>query len=315
MKSVAIHAFGTVPGVIDLPLPDVGPRDILVRMTHASLNPIDRRIAEGFLKDRIEHRFPLVLGIDGAGVVEAVGAQVGEFHAGDFVFGRFLHAYVGNGSFSEHVALSAAAPLIRIPAGLAPELAVALPTAAVTALQAVERLALPEGSVVLVTGASGGVGTFAVQLAHAKGYKVLATASRDDAPWLEALGVEYVLDRHENVLEQLYAYCPTGINGLIDLVNPAPAFMALADYIAPGGTALSTIWAAADGLAARGIRGVNLEMEPNLGDLSDLAQRLLDGSLRAVIGRRISLEAVCDAMTQSQAGGARGKTVIDIARH
>ncbi|HBP6459678.1 TPA: NADP-dependent oxidoreductase [Pseudomonas aeruginosa] len=314
MKSIVLSAFGTMPIVDERPLPVAGPQEILIRMTHASLNPIDWRIAEGFFKDRFEHRFPLTLGIDGAGVVESIGEQVSDFEVGDSVFGRFLHSYVGNGSFSEYVAISADATLLHTPLGVPPALAAALPTAATTALQAVESLGLPPGSVVLIMGATGGVGTFAVQLARAKGYQVLASASTEAAPWLAQLGVEHVFDRTQNVPERLSTGWPAGINGLIDLVNPAPAFAELVSCIAPGGTALSSIWSAtADVAAARGVRAVNLEMLPNREDLRTLARQVLSGSLRVVIDKHISLEAVPAVMSQRQAGGARGKTVIDIA--
>lgn len=314
MKVVAINAFNDVPQVMTRQTPSIGPHDVLIRMSYASLNPIDSRIASGFLDGRMEHRFPLILGMDGAGVIEAIGSEVSRFKPGDRVCGRFVHDHVGNGSFAEFVSMSEDATLALVPPNVPLELAAALPTAGGTALQSVELLGSKAGGVLLIVGASGGVGSFAVQLARSRGWKIVASAPRDSAAWLRSVGVERVLEKGSRLLDQLYEYCPTGIDGLIDLVDPAPGFADLVTLIAPGGVAVSTVWAAEPQQAdALGVRAINLEMKPRVADLDMLLQQVGDGFLDVLIDRRIDLSSVPDVMLMRGSHPSRGKTLIQLS--
>lgn len=155
MKAVAVNAFGTAPVLMDLvrPVPEAG--QILVKLQASGLNPFDWRVGDGILKGKIPHLFPLILGVDGAGVVEAIGADVQRFKPGDRVLGQFLFGRAGQGSYADYAVIDQNAVLSRYPQTLPATLAAALPTAGITALQLSQRLDLAPGSTVLIVGATG----------------------------------------------------------------------------------------------------------------------------------------------------------------
>ncbi|WP_211754689.1 NADP-dependent oxidoreductase [Nocardioides gansuensis] len=156
-------------------MPEPGPDEILVRIHAAGLNPFDWKVADGALEGAVEHSFPLVMGSDGAGVVTAVGSGVTAFRPGDRVYGQFMKLSKGRGSHAEYALGDADGKVATIPDHLSFTLAAALPTATVTAYQAVQAAALQPGHTILVNGASGGVGQSAVQFAAGQGAWVVAT--------------------------------------------------------------------------------------------------------------------------------------------
>lgn len=175
MRAVAVSEFGATPEIMELPVPEPGPGQVQVRMRAAGLNPFDWKVADGVLGGKVRHRFPLVLGGDGAGEVAALGGGVTGFAVGDLVFGLFMRLRDGGGSYGEY-AVADAVGLARIPDGVAVTDAAALPMAGTTALNLVAEAGVARGQTVLVVGATGGVGTFVVQLAAARGAHVIATA-------------------------------------------------------------------------------------------------------------------------------------------
>ena len=201
MKAFTLDAFDTAPGIrTDLPEP-TGER--IVRVHASSVNPVDAAIAGGMLRGMAEYAFPVVLGRDFAGVVEDTGEEV---------FGFVPHAApeVGSGSWAERIALS---PFFApMPTSLSMAEAGAAPLAGITALLSVEALELTGGERVLILGATGGVGAFAVQLAARAGATVIAPAHADDRDYLEALGASDVPERGSSA----------AADALIDLVSYSP---------------------------------------------------------------------------------------------
>ncbi|NUR26014.1 MAG: alcohol dehydrogenase catalytic domain-containing protein, partial [Catenulispora sp.] len=177
MRAIAFHGFGQPAAADDLPLPEPGPGEVLVRVRSASLNGFDLGVLGGHLKDAMEHRFPVVLGKDFAGEVAAVGADTTGLAVGDRVFGVVMHPALGAGSLAEHVVVNAAYGVARLPEGLSADDAAALALAGSAALGAVDAVAPQAWETVLVVGATGGVGGYAVQLAAARGSTVVATRS------------------------------------------------------------------------------------------------------------------------------------------
>ena len=168
MRAFTLDSSDPPPGLReDLPTPQVGPDQLLVRVQASSVNPVDTFIAAGYLNAMAEHEFPVVLGRDYAGVIEQVGPAVTGYAPGDEVYGWLLHANptVHEGSWAELIAVPQGGSVARRPAGVEVVQAGAAPLAALTALAASDALELGEGATVLVVGASGGVGSFAVQLA------------------------------------------------------------------------------------------------------------------------------------------------------
>src|ERR1700733_13216075 len=148
---------------MELPEPEPEPGEILVAIDAASINPMDWRVAQGALRHRMRHQFPLVLGFDGAGRVEATGPGVTRFRVGDRVHGQFWGETIGRGTFAELVTIAAQplrGALERIPEGLESGLAAALPTAGMTADGALAMTGCQSGQTLLIIGATGGVGVF-----------------------------------------------------------------------------------------------------------------------------------------------------------
>jgi NADPH:quinone reductase len=168
MKAFALNSFDAPPGPRDdLPPPTPEANEVLVRVRASSVNGVDVAIVAGMLKGMFEHEFPIVLGRDYAGVVEQVGASVTRYEAGDGVFGFLPHANptVHDGTWTELIAAPEDISIARKPDGVVFAAAGAAPLAGITALSCVDALEPSEGSTLLVIGATGGVGGFAVQLA------------------------------------------------------------------------------------------------------------------------------------------------------
>ena len=187
MRGFALSAFDTQSALrADLSEPEPGTGDIVVRVRASSVNPVDVFIAAGALKEMAEHVFPVILGRDFAGTVEQVGSAVGRYQVGDDVLGFLLHANptVHEGSWAELIAVPEDNYVTAKPTTVDFEHAGAAPLGAVTALAALDALAPVAGESVLVVGASGGVGSFFVQLAAAAGATVIAPALTEDNEYL-----------------------------------------------------------------------------------------------------------------------------------
>ncbi|HCK00543.1 MAG TPA: NADP-dependent oxidoreductase [Serratia grimesii] len=314
MKAIAVKQLGTSPEQVEIAKPVPQPGQILVKLAAAGLNPFDWRVAEGILQGKLPHVFPLVLGTDGAGVVEAIADDVTRFSVNDRVAGKFLFGIVGAGSYAQYAVIDQRAVLARVPDDVSLTQAAALPTAAGTALKLVEKLQLAAGATLLVVGATGGVGRFVIQLAKRQGLKVIATGGADAEAALRELGAEEVIDHHRASLQQqLHQQYPLGVDGLIDLVSNAEAFSALLVILKKGGVALSTIWSAApEQLHQQGLRGGNIEAQINADELEQLLQSVARGELQVPVERLVSIQQAPEMLAQSKAGGSRGKTVLNI---
>jgi len=202
LKTIAIKAFGAADALTEMNLPDltIDANEILVGVHAFSINPMDIAGRAGYLGSPFtdEWTFPLVLGYDFAGVVQAVGSEVTDYHVGDKVFGQAPTTRPGNnGTYSEAVVVTPDL-ITPMPAGLSFDQAAALPIAGLTAYCAiVKNLNVQPGEKVLIQGGSGGVGLFAVQIAKAMGAYVATTASPNHTELLKSLGVDEVIDYHQ----------------------------------------------------------------------------------------------------------------------
>jgi NADPH:quinone reductase-like Zn-dependent oxidoreductase len=313
MKAVVVTDFGAQPMLADLPVPEPGPGEVLLRLHAAGVNPFDWKVIDGALRDAVPHAFPLVLGSDGAGVVERTGPGVTRFRPGDRVYGQFMRLEEGHGSYSEYTIAGQDGKIARIPDALPFALAAALPTASVTAYQAVEAAHLAAGHTLLINGASGGVGQSAVQFASRTGARVLATGTAGLAAYLKDLGADTVLDfTVAPTHEQVTRLHPGGIDAVLDLVTPAGGDVGpLAALVRPGGTLINTNYATdPDALAERDIHAVNFGNEPTPEVLATLAELAATGALRVRIDAEVPLDQAPAAVARIRAGHAQGKTVI-----
>lgn len=312
MRAVVMDDYDSGIRLGDIPDPTPGPGEILVEVRAASINGFDAFVASGAAKGMMQHNFPVVLGRDYAGVIASPGDGVDAFKPGDEVFGLITSMELGVGTLAERAALPANVAVAPKPAGLTFEETATLGVAGSTGQAAVEAVDPSKGERVLIAGASGGVGGFAVQLASLRGADVIATALPDDAERLLELGATEVVDYRGDCAETVRARYPDGIDALIDLVNRGPDFDAMIELMKDGGRVATALQAAdVDALAARGIRATNVSSQTDPADLSRLAGLVEAKEIVVPIQKVFSLDDALNAF-EAFRGGKRGKLVVAI---
>jgi len=311
MKALAMTDFGVPPAVIEVPDPSAGPDEVLVRVRAASLNAYDTFVAMGAMKEYLPHEFPAVIGMDVAGVVEAVGDGVEGLAAGDRVFGTMgSKGAVHDGSFGM-LATPKAAALARTPEGVDDQQAGSLGVAATTARSALDALHLTEGARVLVVGATGGVGSFAVQLAVAGGAHVIASVRPGDEQFVTDLGAAETVDYTGDLGTTVSERYPEGVDCLIDLVNRDPeAFASLASLVRKGGRAPSAVGGAGQADEIDGVAVSNVNSNPAL--LDTVAGMVADGNITVSIRRAYRLADAAEALSDFTNRHTLGKLVIAV---
>ena len=313
MKAVAVSAFKAVPQIMELPEPDVKPGTIKIRLAAAGLNPYDWKLVDGIMDGHMPHTFPMILGTDGAGVVTATGEGVTRFRKGDRVYGQVLHAPIGEGSYAVYVVVPENARITHAPEKISLSEAAAVPTAGMTGAQLLEKSGLRAGQTLLLIGATGGVGSFTVQLAKAKGIQVIGTAgSAEEAERLRSLGATTIINYKETpVRETVRQQYPAGVDGLIDLINNAAGFTTMMTLVKKGGAALTTLFVADQhAIEAQGLHGGNFETKGSPASLDVLKQAIDAGQLKVPVDQKISLEEAPAAIADSRERKSRGKTII-----
>jgi NADPH2:quinone reductase len=312
MRAVTVSRFGQLPRVVEITKPVAGPGQVLIELSAASINPMDAKLASGEWRPA-PVIFPMVLGVDGAGVVEAAGEGTTRFSPGDRVFGQLLIPPIGaSGTYAEYVVVTAEAPLVCVPNGLALDLAATAPTAGTAGLSLVDLLDPAEAQVVLIVGAGGGVGTFATQFAVNAGASVIVNINATAEPRMRSYGVQETIVRsHLSVVEAVRQSHPDGVDALIDLVSDPTAFASMASLVRPGGTAVSTQYVAdTEALQSRGIRGVNFALRQSSELLERVGQALVDGTVTVSPITYLVLDDVPAIFGSHSRLNPDGKTVI-----
>src|SRR2546425_10720861 len=236
MRAFALDAFGQPGSVHDLPEPEPAEGQVRVRVAAASINPFDNAVLQGFLKDRMEHRFPLIPAGDLAGTVDALGPKASGFSVGDRVFGVTSKMVLGEGTLAELTTASTGS-IAKYPGSVSDVEAAALPLAGVSALMSVEAAAPGPNDVVVIVGASGGIGSYAVQLAAATGARVIGVTSKAKTEYVKSLGAHEVIDRTSgDVIKALKALHPDGVAAIIDTGSDAAGLARLSETVREGGT-------------------------------------------------------------------------------
>src|SRR5215211_93387 len=309
MKAVTLDAFDTPPALRDdLPAPTPAPTEVLVRVRASSANPADNSIAAGMLKQLgVEYEFPVILGRDYAGIVEQVGAEVTRYAVGDEVFGFLLHANptVHDGTWAELIAVPQEMFIGRAPQGVDGATAGAAPLAGIAAIMAIDALELADGDTVLIVGATGGVGSLAVQLAARAGATVVAPALPEDDAYLRELGVSELLPRDGDLAAAARERYPDGFDAVLDLVNYAPGVPAT--LVKDGGRVASPTGAAGEGAGRTMIIAA-----PTPENLEGLARVLADGTLGVPIQATYDLAEAPDALTALATTHTQGKLAIHV---
>jgi NADPH2:quinone reductase len=309
MHAITLESFDSDPTLQEIPTPQIAPNEVLVGVSASSVNPLDNAIASGMLKDMVEHEFPIVLGRDFAGVVEQAGSEVSGLSEGDEVFGFVpgMGPTVHNGSWAELIAVPESIAT-RKPDDIDAASAGAAPMAAITALAALDALGVSEGDTVLIVGANGGVGSFAVQLADDAGATVIAPALLEDEEYLRELGVSEVLDRDADVAALVHERYPEGIEALLDLVSYAPeGFDTHAEVLMDDGRGASPLSAAGEGSERHNVGAV-----PSQENLQRLARLLEARTLWVPVKRIYELEQAGEGLRALATEHTQGKWAIRV---
>ncbi|MEV4194108.1 NADP-dependent oxidoreductase [Streptomyces toxytricini] len=317
MRAFVIDSFGRVPQLKDLPVPEPGPGEVQIEVRAAAVNPIDWKVAAGALaRPGADFPFPFTLGFDVAGQVTAAG-EGAAFAVGQEVFGMRRPAAVAghpHGSYAEYMTASPDAVALAVrPDGLDAPSAAALPMTGGTALALTRWLDPAEGETLLVVGATGGVGSYVLQLAAARGAHVIAVASGEDHAYARSLGAAETIDyRTGDVADTVRAAHPGGIDAVLDLVDSRDVVMGkIAPLVRDGGRLATTVFAAdPEALTDRGVRAVNFNYQATEQDMAELGELAISGRLKVAETTTFKLAAMDEAYAASTSGHVRGKLVI-----
>lgn len=308
MKAVVVHEYGG-PAALkfeDTPRPEPQDDEILIRVLAAGVNPVDAYIREGRFK-RPGAALPFVPGMDVAGVAEKTGAKITKFKAGDPVY-AFL-SMKDQGGYGEF-AIGRETAVSTKPKNIKFEEAAAVPLAATTAWQAlIDTAKLEKGQTVLIHGGSGGVGHFAIQIAKARGAKVIATASTANQDLLKKLGVDVAIDYTNQKFEDV----AKNVDVVLDAVR-ADALARSYGVVKKGGIIVSITGEPDQAeLDKRGIRGARIMAHPDAKVLEELTKLIEAGKITPIVSQVFPLAEAAKAHEQIETRHTRGKIVLKVA--
>lgn len=308
MKAVRIHEYGG-PEVLryeDAPRPVVKPDEVLIRVHAAGVNPVDWKVREGHVKSMFKYSMPLIPGWDVSGVVQSTGLDTSRLKAGDEVYSR--PDIARDGAYAEYIAVRESEVALK-PKSQDHVQAAAVPLAALTAWQALfDTAKIQPGQSLLIHGAAGGVGTFAVQLAKLKGARVIGTASKKNHEFLRSLGadetIDYTTTRFEDVVH--------GVDAVIDTITGETMERSW-QVLKKDGILVSILQPPSpEKAAAHGVRCAHTFVQPSVPQLNEIAKLLDSGKLKVIVEKVFPLWEARAAQDLSQTGHVRGKIVLRV---
>lgn len=315
MRAVIIEDFSGVEKlkIADISSPIPADNEVKIEVIFAAANPIDFKIGAGHLKTSLEHRFPIILGWDAAGVVCEVGKNVKNFKKGDEVFAYCRKPVVQWGTFAEYVCMEAQCVALK-PKNLSFAQAAAIPLTALTAWQALFDFAkLKKDQTILIHAGAGGVGGMAIQFARECGAKVITTASSKNHDYVEKLGANYVIDyEKENFLNKIKEHFPQGVDVAFDTVGGKSKHETY-EAVKAGGQLITIVEPVDDALANKcKIHGTYVFVSPNGVQLNKIAELISSGKVSPPAIEELRLEEAKDALAKLQKGHTRGKIVLKV---
>lgn len=327
MKALQIIKYGEIKKSLSLnevEKPSVKSNDILVEVKAASLNPIDYKLVQGKLKDMIPLDLPITIGYDVSGVVVEKGEDVKNFEIGDEVYSRVPQEQMG--TVAEFVVVSSDL-VAKKPENISFEKASGLPLTGLTAIQALERVGLKENDRILIHAGSGGVGSFAIQYAKAKGAIVYTTTSTKNVDWVKALGADRVID----YTNEDYKEVANNLDIVFDTLGDDYTFDAF-EIIKKGGKVTSIVGPPDEETAKQmGMNDYKLPeklsklikeksadykftwMQPNVEQLQEIASMVEEGDIKPTLDLIYSFEDGIDAYEYLSTGKAKGKVIISLS--
>ncbi len=310
MKAVRIHEYGNINVLAfeDAPMPTIASKEVLVRVVAASVNPVDWKIREGYLKKMISYPMPLTLGWDVSGVVAAVGVDVTGFRVGDAVYSR--PDIKRNGTYAEYVAIRDSEIALK-PRTISHVEAASLPLAGVTAWEVLINAAqLTTGQRVLIHAGSGGVGSLAIQIAKSRGAYVIATTSGKNRSFVESLGADEVIDYQTQQFSEILRNVDVVFDTLGGDIQESSW-----SVLKKGGILISIVSPPSETKAKElAVRCAFVFIEPNAYILEQLAKLVECGKLRPIIGAEYALQDVAKAHAFSETGHTVGKIVLYVGQ-
>lgn len=310
MKAVRIYAYGGQDQLKyeDAPLPQIGDKDVLVRVVASSINPVDWKVREGHLKAMQSYNFPFILGLDVSGIVVAVGKSVTTFKPGDAVYSRPNIAR--DGTYAEFIAIDESEIAFK-PKTIAHASAASLPLAGITAWEVLVKAGeIKAGDRVLIHAASGGVGSLAVQLAKARGAYVIATTSSKNSALVKSLGADEVIDYRQQAFEQV----ARDIDIVFDTLGGEVQEKSW-QVLRPNGILVSIVSPpSAERAAEHKVRSAFVFIGPDAQVLAELAALVDAGKIRPIIAAEFALEDIVKAHALSESGHAVGKIVLQVGK-
>lgn len=308
MKAVRIHAYGGPEVLVqeEAPRPEVAAGEVLIRVRAAGINPLDWKVRAGYVQEWLQHRLPLIPGWDVSGVVEAIGVGYTDLNIGDEVYGML--DFTRDGAYAEY-AVARAHDLALKPSSIDHVQAAAVPVAALTAWQSLFDLAgLSAGQTVLIHGAAGGVGHFAVQLARWIGARVIGTASARNVSFVRELGADQVIDYQTTSFESAVS----DVDVVLDTQGGETQQRSW-KVVRTGGTLVSTVGISSPEAAAEhGARGKHVRVRADANQLAQIAALIDTGDLKPFVNSVLPLAEAASAHELSQSGHVRGKIVLQV---
>jgi NADPH:quinone reductase-like Zn-dependent oxidoreductase len=308
MRAVRHHSYGGSEVLVleEVPRPQVGSDEVLIRGHAAGVNPLDWKVRAGHVKAWLKHRLPLIPGWDVSGVVEATAPDVAAFKIGDAVYGML--DFTRNGSYAEYV-VARTSNLALKPNSIDPIQAAAVPLTSLTAWQALFEVAgLKSGQTVLIHAAAGGVGHFAVQLAKWKQARVIGTASAGNASFLREIGTDEVIDYRTTRFEEAVH----DVDVVLDTLGGDTQQRSW-KVLKKGGILVATLGISSPEAAHQhGVRGEGVMVHPNADQLTRIANMIDAGNLKPAVSTILPLAEAARAHELSQTGHVRGKIVLRV---
>jgi NADPH:quinone reductase-like Zn-dependent oxidoreductase len=310
MKASYIEKYGDINNVItgNLERPEPGEGEVLVRVKSAGVNPVDAAIVKGMLKDFIPGEFPLIPGWDMAGVVEGRGHAARRFREGDEVYGYVRRPKIQHGSFAQYMALPESYLALR-PEKISMEESGGIPLVGLTAYQSLfEAGALTKGETILILGASGGVGTLAIQLAKSVGADVIAVASEANHDYMKGLGADESVDYNVNQLGKTISEIqPDGVD-MIFHCSRGDSLNQSIETLKPDGRLVSITNRKPE--VRSDIKFEYVFVEPNALQLQHIQQLADEGHIKLPAVETFELEDTAKALKQIETLHTKGKLVI-----
>lgn len=310
MRAAVFESFGEPADVKlkDVELPELQEGEVLVKIKAAGVNPVDAVILKGKYKDMMPHKLPVIPGWDMAGVVEERGHGARRFLVGDEVYAYARRPEVKWGTFGEYIVIPDSY-LSKKPKSILFEEAAAIPLAGLTAYQSLYQAGnLEEGERVLILGASGGVGGFAIQLAKARHAEVIGVASEENHQYMKSLGADHCIDYNDNhVGEAAKTIYPEGVDLIFDCTSGETMKQSL-KALKSGGKMVSLLTQKED--LEEDIDFEFVFVEPNARQLDHICQLVEEGKLQVKISKKYSLQEVSEALEQIGTSHTTGKIVI-----